>query len=89
MGFHPKNTVHKMGRPKNIGVHSTGYSLKFKEGTDIKRALNVILWTMEGLAAKEKDELKGRGLPLTELDKNKILAETDIYLEIMKNCFYK
>jgi hypothetical protein len=27
MGFHPKNTVHKMGRPKNIGVHSTGYSL--------------------------------------------------------------
>jgi hypothetical protein len=28
MGFHPKNTVHKMGRPKNIGVHSTGYSLK-------------------------------------------------------------
>lgn len=62
---------------------------KFKEGTDIKRALNVILWTMEGLAAKEKDELKGRGLPLTELEKNKILAETDIYLEIMKNCFYK
>ena len=60
-----------------------------KEGTDIKRALNVILWAMEGLAAKEKDELKGRGLTLTELDKNKILAETDIYLEIMKNCFYK
>ena len=28
MGFHPKNTVHKMGRPKNIGVHSTGYSLE-------------------------------------------------------------
>lgn len=36
MGFHPKNTVHKMGRPKNIGVHSTGYSLE----TDIKTAVN-------------------------------------------------
>ncbi|MFZ7104098.1 MAG: TetR/AcrR family transcriptional regulator [Peptococcaceae bacterium] len=62
---------------------------KFKEGTDIKRALNVILWTMEGLAAKEKEKLKAKGLSLTELDAAEILAETDIYFEIMKNCFYK
>lgn len=62
---------------------------KFKEGTDIKRALNVILWTMEGLAAKEKEKIKVDGLSLTELDANEILAEADIYFEIMKNCFYK
>ena len=28
MGFHPKNTVRITGKPKNAGVHSTGYSLK-------------------------------------------------------------
>ena len=27
MGFHPKNTVRITGKPKNAGVHSTGYSL--------------------------------------------------------------
>lgn len=62
---------------------------KFKEDTDIKRVLNVILWTMEGLAAKEKEKLKANGLSLTELDADEILGEADIYFEMMKNCFYK
>lgn len=62
---------------------------KFKEGVDMERALNVIIWTIEGLAAKEKERIKAGGLSLTELDVDKLLAEADIYFEIMKNCFYK
>ena len=27
MGFHPKKPVRLTGKPKNIGVHSAGYSL--------------------------------------------------------------
>lgn len=62
---------------------------KLKEDADIKRVLNIILWTMEGLAAKEKEKLKANGLSLTELDADEILGEADIYFEMMKNCFYK
>lgn len=60
---------------------------RFKEGTDIKRAMNVILWTMEGFAAKEKEKLKEH--PITELNFDEILSEMDIYFELLKTCFYK
>lgn len=60
---------------------------RFKEGTDIKRAVNVIIWTMEGFAAKEKEKLKE--CPITELNFDEILTEMDIYFELLKTCFYK
>ena len=82
---------------RNKGYFTDSYSkilnnfdtCKFKEGTDIERALNVILWTMEGLAAREKEMLRIKEISLTELDVDEILAEADIYFEMMKKCFYK
>lgn len=62
-------------------------SSKFKEGTDIKRAVNVIIWTMEGFAAKKKEEI--RESPTTDLNFDEILSEMDIYFELLKDCFYK
>lgn len=62
-------------------------SSKFKEGTDIKRAVNVIIWTMEGFAAKKKEEI--RESPITDLNFDEILSEMDIYFELLKDCFYK
>ena len=62
-------------------------STKFKEGTDIKRAVNVIIWTMEGFAAKKKEEI--RESPITDLDFDEILLELDIYFKLLKDCFYK
>lgn len=82
---------------RNKGYFTDSYSkilnnfdtCKFKEGTDIERALNVILWTMDGLAAREKEMLRIKEISLTELDVDEILAEADIYFEMMKKCFYK
>lgn len=60
---------------------------KFKEGIDIKRAVDVIIWTMEGFAAKEKEKIKKQ--PITNLNFDEILWEMDIYFELLKSSFYR
>ena len=62
-------------------------SSMFKEGTDIKRAVNVIVWTMEGIASQKKEEIKES--PITNLNFDEILSEIDIYFKLLKDCFYK
>ena len=60
---------------------------KFKESINIKRAVDVIVWTMEGFTAKEKEKIKNN--PITNLNFDEILSETDIYFELLKDSFYK
>lgn len=60
---------------------------KFKDGIDIKRAIDVIIWTMEGFSARERERLKSLSSSQTNYDD--LLAEMDIYLELLRNCFYK
>lgn len=59
---------------------------KFKEGINIKRALDVIIWTMEGFSAKQKERIKQN--PITNLNFDEILSEMDIYFELLKDSFY-
>lgn len=60
---------------------------KFRDNIDINRAINVILWTLEGVSEKEKE--KARTLSLAELKYNEILIEMDSYVELFRNTFYK
>ncbi len=57
----------------------------FKADVNINRAINVIIWTMEGFGKKQKEQMKH----LVELDFDAILSETDIYCELLRKLFYK
>lgn len=80
-------------RNKKLIASSQGYlnggidTSKFKEGVDVKRATSIITWTIEGFTNKEMERVKS--LSLYELNFNELLKEMDIYLEMLKKCFYK
>lgn len=60
---------------------------KWHKGIDIKRAIDIINWTIEGLAENEQKKSK---LPsFSGFNYDEILADLDIYLGILKNSFYK
>jgi len=60
---------------------------KFKEGIDAKNALNIIIWSMEGLgnSIMEKTKL----LSVDEFDFDEILTEADQYFKLLRNSFYR
>lgn len=60
---------------------------RFKEGIDIQKAVNIITWTFEGFAKAELD--KRKLLSPQQVDYTSMFAEGDMYIEILKNCFYK
>jgi TetR/AcrR family transcriptional regulator len=60
---------------------------KFKEGIDIGKAIEIIIWTLEGFGARAQAEV--RLLPVNEINYEKATEELDIYLELLKNSFYK
>lgn len=66
---------------KNIDVS------RFKEGIDIERAINIIIWTVESLSDREQKKLKS--LTLNQSYYDEMLAEVDNYLELLRNSFYK
>lgn len=60
---------------------------KFKEGTDIQKAINIIFWTLEGLSNKTIEQLKLSNE--TNFDFTEAFAEVDVYIEMLKSTFYK
>lgn len=60
---------------------------KFKDGIDIKKVINIITWTLQGFA----DGLlnKAKLTSSNQINYEKAFSETEDYLEIFKNCFYK
>lgn len=59
----------------------------FKEGVDMKKAIEIITWVLEGFALRAQEKLKHSSN--LELDFKDMLASFDPYLEMLKNCFYK
>ena len=59
---------------------------RFKEGIDPGRAMNVILWSMEGLGEQEREKHKRSG---GELDVDRLMEEFDRYMELFKLSFYE
>jgi AcrR family transcriptional regulator len=60
---------------------------QFKEGIDIKRAVNIIYWTIEGFGNQQQDQVITANLEQIDIDK--IMAEMDFYLELLRKSFYK
>lgn len=72
----------------NLGKVFKGIDLSlFKEGLDIAKVIQIIMWTFEGLGI---DELKKAKLSANNsIDYKKLSAEVDTYIEMFKQCFYK
>ncbi|MGH4119043.1 TetR/AcrR family transcriptional regulator [Clostridium sp.] len=60
---------------------------KFRDGLDGSRAMNIILWTFEGLSANELQ--KAKTTVSKRVDYEKVFGEMNIYIDIFKNSFYK
>lgn len=60
---------------------------KFKDGVDTRRAIEIIIWTMEGFTNREVKNSKI--LNLNEQNYSELIKESDIYLEMLKKSFYK
>lgn len=56
---------------------------KFRDGVDAGRAINILMWTIEGFGTSELQKAK-----LKQIDYDKTLKEMDIYLDMLKNMFY-
>lgn len=60
---------------------------KFKDGIDVKRAIDIFTWTMEGFSLQKQKELKVKHY--NEIDMDEILRELEPYENMLKECFYK
>lgn len=60
---------------------------KFKEDLDIKKCINIIIWTIEGFGAQAMKEEKL--LTVNKEEYEKTVAQAAIYLGVLKNSFYK
>ncbi|WP_461615544.1 TetR/AcrR family transcriptional regulator [Clostridium sp. Marseille-QA1073] len=60
---------------------------KFKEDIDVKKAINIIIWTFQGLG--DEALKKAKLLSLDKPDYSDVFKEADIYIDMFKNCFYK
>ena len=60
---------------------------RFKEDTDLKKVMNIIVWTFQGFADEflKKSKLQVSG----KVEYEKAFAEADDYLTILRNCFYR
>jgi len=60
---------------------------KFKEGLDIEKCINIIIWTIDGFgaAAIKKDKT----LVSNKKSYEEAFAEAGVYIDILKNSFYK
>lgn len=67
---------------------------KFKENMDMKKVINIITWTFEGYSNAVVEKIKYSSSKQIDFFKdvaetNNHFAEADIYIEMLKNCFYK
>ncbi|RHW43554.1 TetR/AcrR family transcriptional regulator [Neobacillus notoginsengisoli] len=59
----------------------------FKEDLDIPKAINIIVWTLQGFSNEVQEKIKF--LSLDEINYDEILAKMDGYLELLRKSFYK
>lgn len=60
---------------------------KFKEGLDVAKAKDLIVWSLNGIA--DKMQQKVRGLTWDEIDYDALTAECDSYFVILRELFYR
>lgn len=60
---------------------------KFKKGIDIKKAINIINWTIEGFAYQMQE--KALSLSLEQIDMEETMNEMEEYLKILRISLYE
>lgn len=60
---------------------------KFREGTDIQRTINIIMWTLEGFSNQELEKAKKLNKGLQDFDE--AFKEAEVYIDMLKKTFYK
>jgi len=60
---------------------------KFCDGVDVSKAINIIMWSLDGFGTSELQ--KAKVSPSKGMDYGEVFHEMDIYIDIFKNCFYK
>lgn len=60
---------------------------RFKDGLDVKRAIEIFTWTMEGFSLRKQRELQLKSYG--QIDMEEILRELDPYIGILRESFYK
>lgn len=61
--------------------------LKFRDGIDLPRTLNIIMWTLEGFSNRELEKSRNLNKGISDFDE--AFAEAEIYIEMLKKSFYK
>ncbi|GEA34048.1 TetR/AcrR family transcriptional regulator [Clostridium diolis] len=60
---------------------------KFRDGIDIEKAINVVIWSFQGFNAKVLEEAKSSSSE--QINYDKAFIEAEAYTEMLKSCFYK
>lgn len=68
-----------------IYTRNINYSL-FKEGVDVEKAINIIQWTLEKYSDEYRRKIKDGSM---EFDYKMIEQEIFVYIDMLKDCFYK
>lgn len=73
---------------KGVDVLFKGIDMsKFKDGIDIKKVINIVIWTLQGFANEvmTREKLSSSN----QINYDNAFLEADEYLNMLKNCFYK
>ena len=66
---------------------------KFRENIDVKKTINIIIWTFNGIGVEHQKKAKllssNQVDYFNQIGYEKILSEMDVYIDIFKKCFYK
>nr|WP_278184198.1 TetR/AcrR family transcriptional regulator [Clostridium kluyveri] len=60
---------------------------KFRENVDVKKTINIVMWTFKGFNEKLMEDAKLS--PSRQIDYKKAIEEINVYTKMLKNCFYK
>lgn len=60
---------------------------KFKEGFDLKKAIQIINWTMEGFSHQHQENTKN--IALDQINWEDVFDELELYIQLLKKAFYK
>jgi AcrR family transcriptional regulator len=60
---------------------------KFRDDLDPQRAINIVLWTVDGFSLHEQNKLKK--FPQDKPDYEAMFVEVDAYLAMLQKCLYK
>lgn len=60
---------------------------KFREGVDVRKAINIIMWTLQGFSNQELEKAKALNKNLHDFDE--AFTEAEVYVDMLKKAFYK